>query len=204
VEGLIRAAAGGPAFVVGHDWGGLLAWRLAALRPGLVRRLAVLNAPHPAAFLAELRRGPGQWLRSASTLFFQLPWLPELLLRAGDFALLARAWRRQPTHPGAFGDSDIAEYKRALRRPGGLTGPLNYYRAALRYPRDLFGPPQAVRAPTLLVWGERDPYLGVRLTEGPGRWAPDLRAQRLADASRRVHNDAPDRVNRLLISFFSE
>ena len=105
--------------------------------PGLVRKLAVLNAPHPAKFSEELRRNPGQWLRFSYTLFFQLPWLPKLVLRAGDFAPLERAWRRQPVHAGAFGERDIAEYKRALRRPGALTGSLNYYRAARRYSQDL-------------------------------------------------------------------
>jgi epoxide hydrolase 4 len=204
VAGLVREVAGGPAFVVGHDWGGVLAWRLAAQYPALVRGLAVLNAPHPAAFREELRRNPVQWLRSWYVLFFQLPGLPEWSLRAGDFALLERAWRRQPVHPGAFRPEDIAAYKRALRRPGALTGPLNYYRAAFRYPRDLYSPPQAVQAPTLLVWGERDPFLGVRLTEGLGQWVPDLRVERIADASHWVQNDVPDRVNGLLIRFFAD
>ena len=84
-------ACGGRACVVGHDWGGVLAWRLAAIHPGLVRKLAILNAPHPPAFRRELRRDWRQCLRSAYTLFFQLPRLPEWLLRAGDFALLRRA-----------------------------------------------------------------------------------------------------------------
>lgn len=203
LAGLVRTVAGGPALVVGHDWGGVLAWRLAAVYPGLVRKLAVLNAPHPAAFREELRRNPGQLLRSWYTLFFQLPCLPELALRAGDFAVLERAWRRQPVHPDAFGKEDIAAYKQALRGPGCLTGPLNYYRAAFRYSRDLYSAPQAVPVPTLLIWGERDPFLGVRLTEGLERWVPDLRVERITDASHWVQNDVPDRVNQLLAHFFA-
>jgi pimeloyl-ACP methyl ester carboxylesterase len=201
---LLQQLGNRPAFVVGHDWGGLLAWRLAALHPELVRKLAILNAPHPAAFRAELRRNPGQWLRSAYVLFFQLPGLPEQVLRARDFALLDRAWHRQPIHPDAFTEQDIAAYKRALDRPGGLTGPLNYYRASLRYPRDLYGPPQTILVPTLLLWGEQDLYLNVGLTENLERWVPDLRVERIRDASHWVQNDVPDRVNRLLIDFFHE
>lgn len=201
--GLIRGLDLGPAYVVGHDWGGVLAWRLAALHPELVRKLAILNAPHPMAFRAELRRNPGQWLRSAYALFFQLPWLPELVIRASDFALLDRSLRRQPVHPQAFTPEDIAAYKQALRCPGGLTAPLNYYRAALRYQRDLDSPPQTITVPTLVIWGEQDPFLSVRLTEDLAPWVPELRVQRLADASHWVQNDVPDRVNSLLVRFFT-
>jgi pimeloyl-ACP methyl ester carboxylesterase len=202
IAGFIRQVAGGPAYVVGHDWGGVLAWRLAATYPQLVQKLAILNAPHPAAYREELRRHPTQWLRSAYVFFFQLPSLPEALIRAGDFALLERAWREQPMHPGAFTDDDIRRYKQALSRPGGLTGPVNYYRAALRYSRDTYGPRQQIRMPTLVVWGERDPYLGVSLLDLLPRWVPDLRIERIPDASHWVQNDVPNRVNRLLVEFF--
>src|SRR5687767_11483549 len=83
---LIRST-GEPACLVGHDWGGVLAWRLAARHPELVRKLAVLNAPHLGRYQEALRRHPGQWLRSAYVLLFQVPGLPEWLFRAGDFAL---------------------------------------------------------------------------------------------------------------------
>ena len=200
----IGNVAGGPAVVVGHDWGGLLAWRLAATHPELVKKLAILNAPHPAAYRETLRRDPLQWFRSAYVFFFQLPVLPEALIRAGDFALLARAWRGQPVRPGAFTEDDIVRYKQALRPPGALTAPLNYYRAALRFARDIYGPPQTIDVPTLVIWGQRDPYLGVRLLDDLPRWVPDLRIERIPDASHWVQNDVPERVNRLLIDFVNQ
>ena len=195
----IRDVVGGPALIVGHDWGGVLAWRLAARHPQLVRRLAILNAPHPAAYRQELRRSFGQWLRSWYIAFFQLPLLPELLLQAGDFALLKSAWRLQP----AANETDVAEYKRALGRPGGLTGPLNYYRAALRYSGDMNRPPETIAVPTLVIWGERDKYLATTLLDRLHHWVADLRVERLPDASHWVQNDVPDRVNRLLVEFFN-
>jgi pimeloyl-ACP methyl ester carboxylesterase len=201
VARFIENVAGGPAVVVGHDWGGLLAWRLAATYPALVKKLAILNAPHPAAYRETLRRDPAQWFRSAYVFFFQLPALPEALIRAGDFTLLERAWRSQPVHRGAFTESDVVRYKEALRRPGALTATLNYYRAALRFSRDIYGSPQQVRVPTLVIWGERDPYLGVRLLEGLPRWVPDLCIERIPHASHWVQNDVPERVNQLLIDF---
>jgi pimeloyl-ACP methyl ester carboxylesterase len=199
VAALIREVAGKPACVVGHDWGGVLAWKLAAVHPELVQKLAILNTPHPAAYFRELARNPRQWLRSWYVLFFQLPWLPERCIRAGDFKMLERTWRR---FPQAFTDEDIAAYKATLGKPGRLTGPVNYYRAALRYPRDGSGGPQTIRVPTLLIWGERDPYLATGLSEGLERWVPHLRVERLPDAGHWVQNEVPDRVNRLLIDFF--
>jgi pimeloyl-ACP methyl ester carboxylesterase len=201
VAGLIRHAGARSAAVAGHDWGGVLAWYLPLYHPDLVDRLLILNAPHPRAYFRELRT-PAQLLKSWYVFFFQLPLLPEIVLRAGDFALLDRMLRRPPMRPGAFTADDIRRYKEALARPGALTAALNYYRAGFRG----IGHPAArarspISVPTLLIWGERDRYLNVRLTEGLERWVSDLRIERLPDASHWVHNDAPERVNQLLLDF---
>jgi pimeloyl-ACP methyl ester carboxylesterase len=197
---LLEQAGGAVAGVVGHDWGGVIAWRLAMARPDLVPRLAILNAPHPVAFLRELRR-PEQWLRSAYVLFFQLPLLPECVIRAGNFALVERALRREPVRPGAFSDADIRRYKEALSRPGALTAGLNYYRALLQAPGELRRDLRRIELPTLLLWGERDPYLSIRLTEGLDAWVPQVQVRRLPDASHWVQIDAAERVNEMLSAF---
>ena len=200
VAALIRHAGEDAAAVVGHNWGGVLAWLLPLHHPGVVSRRVILNAPHPAALRRELRRGFGQRLRSWYVLFFQLPWLPEAVIRTGDFALLRRILRRQPVRPGAFSDADVAAYRDALARPGALTAAINWYRAAFRRrSRAADGIPCST--PTLVLWGERDPYLGPRLTEGLERWAPGVRVERFPDASHWLQNDAPERVNALLIDF---
>ena len=135
VAGLIRHAGERSAVVVGHDWGGVLTWLLPLHHPEIVHKRVILNAPHPAALRRELRRGTDQLLRSWYVFFFQLPWLPEVTMRSGDFALLGRMLRRQPVHPGAFTDADVAAYTHALARPGALTAAIDYYRAAFRRPR---------------------------------------------------------------------
>jgi pimeloyl-ACP methyl ester carboxylesterase len=201
VAGLIRQAGVERATVVGHDWGGAIAWTLALRRPELLDRLVILNAPHPAAFLRELRTW-SQLRKSWYMIFFQLPLLPELVFRAGNFALLERTLRRDPVRPGAFSAADVEQYRRALARPGALTAAINYYRAAFRHDlRRSARPLPRIDVPTLLIWGEQDRYLGTELTAGLEPWVSNLRIERIAEASHWVQVDAPDKVNRLLIEF---
>lgn len=202
IEQLIEHYADSKAFVVGHDWGGVIAWCLAAKRADLIGKLAILNAPHPAAYRLALRKHPVQWLRSSYVLGFQIPWLAEGLISLGDFWPLERVLGEEPTNRDAFTSEDIALYKDAFRTPGALTAGLNYYRAALRYPGDQGTQPQKVNVPTLVIWGDRDPYLGKYLANDLHRWVPDLRIEHLPEVSHWVQNDAPETVNRLLVGFF--
>src|SRR5918998_3820373 len=136
VERLILACGERTASVVGHDWGAIVAWIAAMCHPERVRRLAILHVPHPARFLEGLL-SPGQLLRSSYMFFFQIPRLPEAVLRAGDFALLRSVFRRDPVRPGAFTAEGIERYVEAMAQPGALTATLNYYRALLRSPREM-------------------------------------------------------------------
>lgn len=186
--------------LVGHDWGGAIAWRVAARRPDAMRGLVILNAPHPAAFLRELRR-PAQLLRSWYAIAAQLPWLPEATLRAFDFALLRKLWDASAGRNG-MSDADLAMYRSAFERPGALEAALAYYRAAGRGLRGERRPGSSkVSAPTLVLWGLRDPALSPRLTEGLDRWVADLQLEILPRAGHWVHLDRPDGVNRAIIAF---
>ena len=200
IAALIEHAGEKSATVVGHDWGGVIAWHLAMRRQELVQQLVVLNAPHPGALRRELRN-PGQWLRSSYAGFFQLPWLPEWIIRARNFALVERIFKRQAVHSSAFTTGDIALYKQALNQPGALTAALNYYRAVLRFPGEVFGEIRTISVPTLLIWGEQDPALSVRLTQRLERWVANIRVVRLSNASHWVQNDRPEEVNQLLRDF---
>ncbi len=199
VADLIRQTGRERAFVVGHDWGGAIAWAVAIRHPELVDKLIVINGPHPAAYLREIRT-LAQLRRSWYVFFFQLPRLPEWVFGRRNLGWLERVMRRDPVRPGVFSEEDIRVYKEALSRPGALTATINWYRAAGR-----FRPPgdavKQVAAPTLLIWGERDRYLGPRLTEGLEPWVPKLRIERLPDASHWVQEEWPERVNRSMIEF---
>ena len=201
VERLIRTCGEGTAVVVGHDWGAIAAWIAAMRHPGRVERLAILNVPHPARSLDGLL-SPMQLLRSSYMFFFQIPRLPEEVIRAGDFALLRSVFRSDPVQPEALTAEDIERYIEAIAQPGALTASLNYYRALLRNPREMRALLQRVEAPVLVIWGEKDRFLSRRLAEPPRLWVPNLiRVKRLPDASHWVAEDCPLEVNTLLLRF---
>jgi pimeloyl-ACP methyl ester carboxylesterase len=199
VADLIRQTGRERAFIVGHDWGGAIAWAVAIRHPELVEKLIVINGAHPAAYLREIRT-LGQMRRSWYVFLFQLPRLPEWVFGRRNFAWLERVMRHDPVRPGAFSEEDIRAYKEALSQPGALTATINWYRAIGRFrpPADAV---KEVAAPTLLIWGERDRYLGPRLTQGLEPWVPKLRIERMPDASHWVQEEWPERVNRLMVEF---
>ncbi len=201
VERLVLACGEQSATVIGHDWGAIAAWVAAMRHPGRVGRLVILNVPHPARFLDGLL-SPRQLLRSSYIFFFQIPRLPEEVIRAGDFALLRSALLRDPVRPGAFTTEDIERYVRAMARPGALTATLNYYRALLQNPRETRALLDRIEAPVIVIWGERDRFLSRRLAEPPPLWVPNLlRVERLPDASHWVAEDRPQEVNALLLDY---
>lgn len=192
VAELIRKT-GAPCSLVGHDWGGVIAWYLAMSRPELVDKLAVLNIPHPVPFLRELRTSRAQKLRMVYQLFFQPPLLPELSMPL----LLPLMMRRA----GRFTRAEIAEMKTAWRKPGALRGMANYYRAIRRYRGDLKPLVRKLEIPALIVWSEREPVMRPETLEGTEEWVPRLRIAKIAGAGHFVQTDEPEIVNDLLVEF---
>jgi epoxide hydrolase 4 len=198
VAGLIAALGEERAHVVGHDWGAVVAWSVAALHPERVERLAILNVPHPEVMLRTLQRSLTQLRKSWYMFFFQLPWLPERLIRRGGRRALEKVYG--DAKPGAFTAEDYARYEEALMGPDGLRGPINYYRAALRQrPSRAKAQFLPIAAPTLVIWGLEDRHLGAEMAEPDRRLVPDVRVERLPGASHWVQHDEPDRVNALLV-----
>jgi epoxide hydrolase 4 len=200
---LIRACGEERAAVVGHDWGAAVAWIAAMHHPARVQKLAILNVPHPYRFLRGLR-SLSQLRKSWYVFFFQIPWLPEVAVRANNFASLRAIFRNDPVRPGAFSPQDIERYIEAISRPGALTAAMNYYRALFRQsPARVQGQMRRVEMPVLVIWGERDRYLGAELAEPDRNWVPNVHVERLQEGSHWVQLDQPEEVNALLLEFLS-
>jgi pimeloyl-ACP methyl ester carboxylesterase len=200
---VIDATGHARASVVGHDWGAMVAWHLAHAHPERLRRLAVLNVPHPHVFRETLRASPKQLLRSTYALFFQIPALPEWLLGRNDGQGLA-ALLRWSGRTDTFSDADLDCYRRAWRRPGRLRGMLHWYRAAARRALRSSPPSTPIDVPTLVVWGAQDVALSRRMAAPSAAMSSRGRSQVLEGATHWVQHDAPAVVNRLLRDHLEE
>lgn len=200
VAAVIKMTGAPKAHVVGHDWGGIVAWAFAGRFPELLDKLVILNAPHMGIYYEKLWRS-SQGVRSFYAALFQLPLLPEKLLAAKDYYLLRRAFRIMPKHKQAFSQQDIDYFIAQLSKPGALTAALSYYRENFGSSAMELARTAKVSAPTLVIWGERDPALGLFLLEGLERFASDLTIRRIPDAGHWVHSEVPEKVNPLLIDF---
>jgi pimeloyl-ACP methyl ester carboxylesterase len=160
VLALADRAGVGRFHLVGHDWGGAVAWHLAARHPERVATLTAVSTPHPRALAAALRSS-AQPLRSAYIALFRTPRLPELALGARGLAGLRLLLARSGLGPGW-----VEAYAGALAGPGALAAALAWYRAA--GPSTLRAP--AVAIPTCHLWGSGDPALGRRATAATARW----------------------------------
>lgn len=199
VVAMIGALGHERAHVVGHDWGGVVAWQLAEQHPERVGRVAILDAPHPAVFSAYLLRHPSQMARSWYMAFFQLPWVPEAILGAGDFEWLARALTTT-SRPGAFSSLDLRVYREAWAQPGALTGMLNWYRALPLGAKASSGA-GPITAPLRLLWGDRDHALEPALAEASIARCGAGEVVHLSEATHWLQHEEPQRVNELLIEF---
>jgi pimeloyl-ACP methyl ester carboxylesterase len=200
IEGLIKGLGQAKAIIVGHDWGGALAWGFAIRYPHMTERLIVMNAPHPQAILREFRTLK-QLRKSWYIFFFQLPWLPERLLLRNHASIIGRAVHSGAVQKDAFPPEVIAKYQKAMSKPGSMTAALNYYRQIfLQRPETS----SHISAPTLLIWGEQDVALGIELTHGLEQWVDNIQVERIPESGHWVQQEQPDKVNQLMEAFLQE
>jgi pimeloyl-ACP methyl ester carboxylesterase len=201
IRGLIQERGAESAMLVGHDWGGTAAWATAMIHPEVVDRLAILNAAHPRKLSQGLHH-PDQLRRSWYFFFFALPGLPESVVQANRWHFFRHFLGE--AHP-AYAPEEIDRYVEAWSQPGAATGMINYYRSSVR--QNQKAAVEALRpvdAPTLIIWGQDDQYLGPDLAEPDHDDVPNLdRVVRLPDASHWAHHDQAQSVNQLLINFFA-
>jgi epoxide hydrolase 4 len=210
VRGLVNYLGAKSCCLVGHDWGGVVAWATAMAAPEVVEKLVIINAPHPGIFERELRENPAQQQASQYMLVFQTP-EAEAIVSANNFGLWQAGIMGDMLREGYLTEADRAAYLEAWSQPGALTGGLNYYRAAK------FGPPTGssgegmrgsvnfpsldVKVPTLVIWGEKDLYLLTGNLNGLGKYVPQLRIERIPDATHWVVHEKGALVNSMIRNF---
>jgi len=195
-------------FLVGHDWGGAVAWHVATRYPEKLRKLVVLNCPHPVRMAEALLSDVDQLKRSWYMFFFQLPLLAEWWLTKNDGSNLTRLFRANFSRPHAPPSEILEASRQALMEPDAARAAVAYYRYALRSwfnPLRMkqimrsYGP---IRVPVAVIWGERDIALGRRLLEGTERFAHELDIVPVPGAGHFVHQEEPDVVNATLREIF--
>lgn len=201
IVGLIDAAGVKKAHIVGHDWGGGVAWWLALKYPNRVQKLVTMNSPHPLVFSKFLRENPDQRRKSWYMFFFQLPFLPELVLTVKEHRALAESLQ-QSALPGTFTHDDIAQYREAWRRPDAIKSMLHWYRAMIQArPQQL----ENIRAtmPALIIWGKRDHVLKAELVPPSAALCDEPREVIFDEATHWVQHDMAEHVNVLLCEFLN-
>lgn len=209
VAALVAQTGGPPVHaVIAHDWGGAVAWNLAALKPELLQRLVIVNSPHPGLFQRALATDAAQ---QASSAYMNDLCAPDAEARyaAADFAALFELLAHQGGADAWLDDVTRAEYRALWSR--GLTGPLNFYRASPLRPATASDPGAAavqlppemlrVRVPTLVIWGEADTALPPSLLDGLERHVPDLRIERVPGGTHWLVHEQPGRVAALIDGF---
>lgn len=201
VIGLIDAAGVDQCYLVGHDWGGAVAWWVALHYPERVNKLAILNMPHPAVMMQTVFSSFAQLRRSWYIFFFQIPFLAESILRNNDWELMARMLRGG-SKPDSFTVEDIEQYKHAWWYKGAVASMLSWYRAAAQMPPDMSGDLR-IKVPTLLLWGAEDNALGREMAQPSIDLCDQGKLVFFEEASHWLQHDEADAVNKHLVDFFT-
>src|SRR5437763_7656849 len=208
VLGLVHHFGEQTAAVVGHDWGAGVAWAVAQKHPEYVWKLVAMQVPPIAVWRRNMTLR--QALRSWYMLFFQIPRLPEWWMSRNNYAVVEDIFKKTVARPGAFTDTDIAVYKKALSEPGALTAAINYYRANF-FSLFLKGRREAeklsdgrIRVPTLFIYGEQDHAVIPDTVRDVKSYVDAPYSEvRIATSAHWVQNEAFSEVNAALQSFLA-
>jgi pimeloyl-ACP methyl ester carboxylesterase len=197
IAALIQQLTGKKVFLVGHDWGGAVAWQLALHHPQLLHRLVIINMPHPQVFNQTLKTSVAQMLHSSYAGFFQIPFLPEWTLRSFNYALLERSLLKT-SKGGTFSKEDIAAYKKAWQQPGALTSMINWYRA---YKYNTLSTLGRIELPVLLIWGRKDHFLLPQMAQDSIDKCTNGKLVMVEDATHWIHHEQSHLVNTRIHDF---
>lgn len=198
VAGMFDALKPRRKLLVAHDWGAVIAWVTAMRRTVDLDGLIIINVPHPTVFGELIRHYRPQRLKSWYVAFFQIPWLPEFLLRQNRAEGIGNAFLNMAVDKAMFPPEVLEVYRQNALIPGALTAMINYYRANLKILEETSLP---IDIPTLMLWGEEDKALDIKLTEGYGPHVKDFGLVRFPNVSHWVQQEAPEAVNAAMLAW---
>ncbi|MER2079862.1 alpha/beta fold hydrolase [Psychrobacillus psychrotolerans] len=202
VASLIKASGKEKVILVGHDWGGIVAWRVAREYPELLHKLIILNAPHELAMSKQLLQHPLQILKSSYIAFFQLRGIPEKIFGMSNWKAVEKALVSS-SRKGTFSEEELQNYRTAWSQPGAMRSMINWYRALVaNYTSS--DVPSRVTVPTFLIWGAKDQFLGSELASKSLEFCENGRGVLLGEATHWVHHEEPERVNQLILDFIDQ
>lgn len=182
--------------LIGHDWGGTVAWTVALHNPEMIENLGIINMPHPIVFKEALESNSKQQQKSHYIFNFKQTYVPEKTAKRNDFASWVSVMKGS-SKPGAFSRTDFKRYRSAWSEPGAPAAMINWYRALIQV--DDHPPRETVEAPTLVVWGENDQALIPELAKKSMVYCKQGILERFPDATHWIPHEYPDRVTELLL-----
>ena len=208
IVGLIHSLGYVKAHIVGHDWGGAIAWHLAQKFPNSLNQLAILNAPHPQRWLEDMGANLDRLRQNWYMFAFQVPGIPEWLIQNNIKEFVKNIFRDNAIRKGAFTGDLTKIYQEALSKPGVLSATMNYYRqlmSPLNWLENFGRSPARVKAPTLVLWGEEDSLLGKTFTENLDKLieAP-FKLKLVPQCGHWIQQEVPHLVNRELLEFLRQ
>jgi len=203
VIGLFDHYNASQAYLCGHDWGAVISWHVAMRHPERLKKLAIMNGPHPGAYLTYLKSHPVQLLKSWYVFFFQLPYLPEAFLSRENYRSVRAMLAESSVHGKTFSQDLFPRYIQAWSEEGELTAIINWYRAAIQInSREAsIYETATIRPETLILWGEQDKALELGLVEASLNKCEKGKVIYFADGTHWINRDNADEVNNHLLDF---
>jgi pimeloyl-ACP methyl ester carboxylesterase len=182
--------------LAGHDFGALVSWNLAMHCPERLKRLAIANVPHPAVMGDYLRTHLSQILKSWYAFFFQLPRLPEWIVRANNWHFLISAM------PADLTQDKCDRYRAAWEQPDAMKGMINWYRALVQNSQTTRVSTN-IEVPTLILWGKQDPHISYEMAALSADLCKSVQLITFENATHWVLHDEPEATSQPLIRHFS-
>lgn len=204
IRGLITKLGYTKAHIVGHNWGGAIAWNLAQKFPHVINKMVVLNAPHPYRFWQEISSNFEQIVKNWYVLALQLPGVPELIIKPNLKEFITNVLRGQAVRKAAFSAEETAHYQLALAKPGAISAAIKYYQQIIspQFWIKNWRSPLPIIVPTLMLWSEQDSFLSQDLTKGMEKLilAP-FELKFIPECGHWMQQEVPQIVNRELLNF---